>query len=157
MGKPEVSGSLLVLVICLMLAIVSISFPYWLTNGIVVTEVEGAENIPLTTVSFGLFEGRKTRTRGGTCTRTVKWVCRSGVCMLSCGETAAARRSDIDLVIQNNNISAPAGDNELCSPCKNSPPLTLTAGGSPRDSKQSDPTQTMVRQSILVTVIILLL
>jgi len=30
--KPEVSGSLLVLVVCLMLAIVSISFPYWLTN-----------------------------------------------------------------------------------------------------------------------------
>lgn len=152
--KPEVSGSLLVLVVCLMLAIVSISFPYWLTNGRL--EVEGAD-VPLTTVSFGLFEGRKTRTRGGTCTRTVKWVCRSGVCMLSCGETAAARRSDIDFVIQNSNISAPAGDNQLCSPCKNSPPLTQTAVGSHRDSEQSDPTKTMVRQSILVTVIILLL
>ena len=77
--------------------------------------------------------------------------------MLSCGETAAARRSDIDFVIQSDNITAPAGDNQLCSPCKNSPPLTQRADGSHRDTEQSDPTNTMVRQSILVTVIILLL
>ena len=77
--------------------------------------------------------------------------------MLSCGKTAAARRSDIDFVIQNSNISAPEGDNQLCSPCKNSPLLTQTAVGSHRDSEQSDPTKIMVRQSILVTVIILLL
>ena len=56
--KPEVSGSLLVspgwmvvddvdvvtpqvLVVCLMLAIVSISFPYWLTN---VSNINNTEN-----------------------------------------------------------------------------------------------------------------
>ena len=80
--------------------------------------------------------------------------------MLSCGETSGARVSDIDLVLQNTNISSPAGDNQLCSPCKNSPPLThITApGSSTRDTEQSDdPTKAMVRQSILVTVIILLL
>ena len=105
--KPEVSGSLLVslseiwlclcdssfpqvLVVCLMLAIVSISFPYWLTKVILTRQTtrilnfhvqgrvemidggEEGEAVLLTTVSFGLFEGRKTRTRGGTCTRTVK-------------------------------------------------------------------------------------
>ena len=35
-------------------------------------EGEEGEEGPLTTLSFGLFEGRKTRTRGGTCTRIVK-------------------------------------------------------------------------------------
>ena len=61
--KPEVSGSLLVsrglivrvlmlilptaqvLVVCLMLAIVSISFPYWLTNVILTTQRAGRLNL----------------------------------------------------------------------------------------------------------------
>ena len=80
--------------------------------------------------------------------------------MLSCGKTGTDRRTDIDYVIENTNISAPAGDNDLCSPCKNSPPLTDSAAGSNTSysvGQQTDSTKVMVRQSILVTVIILLI
>ena len=107
--KPEVFGSLpvslqsnkniwiwwitivQVSVLCLMLVIVSISFPYWvtgvnmkktfvtylkyymITQGEAVISVGG--NVPDTSVSavsFGLFEGRKTRNRGGSCLRNMK-------------------------------------------------------------------------------------
>ena len=78
--------------------------------------------------------------------------------MLSCGETSAARRKDIEFVLENShNVSAPEGDNQLCSPCKNSPPIALTAAASQSAEQETDPAKTMVRQSILVTVIILLL
>ena len=72
-----------------MLVIVSISFPYWvtgvkkminfshitymITQGEAVISVGG--NVPDTSVSavsFGLFEGRKTRNRGGSCLRNMK-------------------------------------------------------------------------------------
>ena len=74
--------------------------------------------------------------------------------MMSCGMTKSDRKEDIKLVLESRNTSAPEGDNNLCSPCKNSPSLSVW---SQAKSDQTDPSKRMVRQSILVTVIALLL
>ena len=85
-------------------------------------------------------------------------VCSTGVCMMSCGATATDRREDIRLVLHSGNTSAPEGDNSLCPPCKNSPQSdSTTAGVSLSLADQFDPTERMVRHSILVTVIAILL
>ena len=84
----------------------------------------------------------------------VEGICSSGVCMMSCGVRSSERKEDIRLVLEGRNTSAPEGDNNLCSPCKNSPQLSEESRA---DTDLSDPSKRMVRQSILVTVIALLL
>jgi len=121
--KPEVFGSLPVAVLCLMLVMVSVIFPYWLTKG----DAASLSDEPVTNSSapptfmsdvyFGLFNGRKSRTRGGTCTRNLRWVCSSGLCMLSCGKTKQDRKDDIEDILGGANYTSSNGDEHFCSPC----------------------------------------
>jgi len=164
--KPEVFGSLPVAVLSLILVLFSVSFPYWITNGRAdVLNSDGIDDsIPsssLSHVTFGLFEGRKTRSRGGSCTRTVKWVCQSGLCMMSCGETSALRKTDIDLVLTNQSVSAVAGDNLLCPPCKGdiiqAKDNVISSDSAKEDDSEFDPRPLMVREGMLISVIAFLI
>jgi len=163
--KAEVFGSLPVAVLCLMLVIVSLTFPYWVTHGQADIENNEFQNQTIKTsissVSFGLFAGKKTRIRGGSCTRILKWECGSGVCMLSCGENGEKRREDLDLVLGNSSASASAGDNNLCSPCKQLNIHEQKDGSEDYESdfirSDFDPKPYMVRGSMLFTIIIMLI
>eukprot|EP00092_Neocalanus_flemingeri_P036412 GFUD01039646.1.p1 GENE.GFUD01039646.1~~GFUD01039646.1.p1 ORF type:complete len:329 (-),score=79.49 GFUD01039646.1:31-1017(-) len=180
--KPEVFGSLPVAILCLMLVIVSIIFPFWLTSGGAVRPSEtGTDQIGPTSpptfisdVSFGLLYGRKSRTRGGTCTRTLRWVCSSGVCMLSCGKTGQDRKADIENILGMNNYTSSSGDEHFCPPCAENTPDELFPSESvnpflglmtdvsdttvPSDATTpagddilGDPSKHMVRQGMIIT------
>ena len=87
-------------------------------------------------------------------------VCQSGLCMMSCGETSALRKEDIDLVLNNQSVSAAAGDNSLCPPCKGdnvqveSGIMSSVLEG---DESDFDPKPHMVREGMLISVISFLL
>ena len=75
--------------------------------------------------------------------------------MMSCGETASLRKRDIDLVLSNQSVSAVAGDNSLCSPCKGALKIQddiLSSG-----KTNFDPKPHMVREGMLISVIAFLL
>jgi len=167
--KAEVFGSLPVAVLCLMLVIVSITFPYWVTHGRADIENNEFQNqtikSSINSISFGLFTGKKTRIRGGSCTRILHWECGSGVCMLSCGKTSQKRKEDLNKVLGNSPDSAFDGDNDLCSPCKQKQ-LNSHSQEDIQDfedyennfiKNEFDPKPQMVRGSMLFTIIIMLI
>jgi len=121
-NKQELYGSLPIGVLCLILVLVSIIFPYWVTKGSTVATDDTVGPTPppsfVSDVSFGLWTGTKTKTRGGSCTRVITWVCNSGVCMLSCGKTRRDRKADIENILGPNNYTSSSGDEFFCPPCK---------------------------------------
>ena len=87
-------------------------------------------------------------------------VCQSGLCMMSCGETSALRKSDIDLVLSNQSVSATAGDNSLCPPCKGDiveAQADIMTSVSNEEESEFDPKPHMVREGMLISVIAFLL
>lgn len=163
--KPEVFGSLPIAVLCLMLVLVSVAFPNWLSNGRTVPLAgNNATDARVENVEFGLFYGRKTKTRGGSCTRGILWVCSSGVCMLSCGATGTERSADlVDLLLPDSNFSASSGDDNFCPQCSDPDNDALNEDElyiqSARDVTEGpsrdvtfDPASVMVREGMLRSV-----
>jgi len=159
--KPEVFGSLPIGVICLLLVLISVSFPNWLTHGKGAMEGEDANatDSRLENVEFGLFYGGKTRTRGGSCSRGIMWVCSGGVCMLSCGANHAQRKADIDDILAVNITST--GDDKFCPQCSSdgsSEDVIVEATSIPNPellttkSGLDDPSSLMVREGMLRSV-----
>ena len=88
-------------------------------------------------------------------------VCQSGLCMMSCGETPALRKTDIDLVLSNQSVSAVAGDNLLCPPCKGdiiqAQDDVISSDSDKEEESEFDPRPHMVREGMLISVIAFLL
>ena len=87
-------------------------------------------------------------------------VCQSGLCMMSCGDTPALRKADIDLVLTNQSVSAAAGDNSLCPPCKGEiveAQADFMASAYEEEESDFDPRPHMVREGMLISVIAFLL
>ena len=79
--------------------------------------------------------------------------------MMSCGETASLRKRDIDLVLSNQSVSAVAGDNSLCPPCKGEIKIQddIISSVSEEGETNFDPKPHMVREGMLISVIAFLL
>lgn len=179
---PEVGvfGSMPVAVLCLVAVLNSAFLPFWMKSELTQRNSISPDLTP-TTVSdiyvglFGLekIPGSKTRGRGGGCSRPLIWVCSSGYCMLSCGETSESRQADIEEIISGTYNSS-SGDDAFCTPCQGSlvkahdsdsgklnteAPTTTTATlttttGTPT---HSSPTSVMVSESMLMVTRIFLL
>merc|ERR1711892_984417 len=160
--KPEVFGSLPIAVICLLLVLISVTFPNWLTHGRTSIGEDDTNNTDsrIENVEFGLFYGGKTKTRGGSCSRGILWVCSNGVCMLSCGANHAKRKDDInDILAVGSNYSASTGGDQFCPECSSdgsSEDVVIDARNyiqsftkqQTYQSEVSDPSSLMVREGM---------
>lgn len=163
--KPEVFGSLPIAVLCLVLVLVSVAFPNWVSNG--GTSPLGDANSTdsrVQNVEFGLFYGRKTKTRGGSCVRGIIWVCSDGVCMLSCGSSREDRNKDIEdlLLGPDSNLTSSEGDDQFCPQCSSGADELrvdisrteedISRVNEARNTSLYDPSTFMVREGMLRSV-----
>merc|ERR1712223_600811 len=122
---PEVGafGCLPVAVLCLVIALFSAFYPYWVESTLVQSS-NSTDGLPLARVDnifIGLFAfanipGGKTRNRGTACSRPILWACDSGYCLASCGPTSEQRTADIKALLSDPTNTS-LTDDYFCTPC----------------------------------------